>query len=186
MPCVSNGKGGHATDPDIARARHGDEDAFERLASHRLAVLYRVATAMVGPEDGRDAVQEALVTAWRDLPALRQPDRFDAWLKTILMNRCRNVLRSQRRARTVSYDSMEPGSVGPSDNPVVALHARWEIDALLASVPERERAVLALHYLADLPMRQVADILGMKEGTAKTRLHAGLQRLRTQRTEAVS
>ncbi|HEY4189531.1 MAG TPA: sigma factor, partial [Candidatus Limnocylindrales bacterium] len=89
-------------EPDrIARARSGDASAFEALVEARVGAMTRTAMAILGREDdARDAVQDALVTAWRELASLRDPGAFDAWLTRILVNRCRRGLRRVVLART--------------------------------------------------------------------------------------
>ena len=83
-------------DPErVALARSGDAAAFEALVEARVGSMMRTAMAILGREDAaRDAVQDTLVTAWRELASLRDPAAFDAWLTRILVNRCRRGLRS--------------------------------------------------------------------------------------------
>lgn len=161
----------------IGRARHGDVGAFERLMEPRLPQLYRLATAMVGPDEARDVAQETLVSAWRELRKLERADRLESWLRSILMNRARNVLRARKRRPSVTFDPL--GHVdGLSEEPISGLHGRWTVEDALATLRPDERAVVVLHYLADLTLSQVAQTLAIREGTAKSRLHAGLQALR--------
>lgn len=133
----------------------------------------------MGPDDARDVTQDALLSAWRELPRLRQTDRFSHWLRAILMNRCRNALRARSRRPTAPLGTDRTGDHSVLwDDPVRGLHRSMAIrDALEVLNPE-ERAVLTLHYLVDLTMREVAGIVGLREGTAKTRLHSGLEKLR--------
>lgn len=146
--------------------------------------LYRIATAMVGLADARDMTQETLVTAWRQLPRLRDDDRFAAWLRQICVNRCRNELR--RRARhpetnNLLADVFETDGAASADS--AAVDRRLAVsDALSALTPE-QRAVVVLHYLVDLPLREVAATLSIPEGTAKSRLNAALGALRAQFSE---
>src|SRR6188508_2336160 len=87
-------------DATVERAQRGDEIAFQRLVEVRITSLLRLATAIIGDEtDARDAVQDACVSAWRALPTLREPARFDAWLGRIVTNTCRMALRGHRRRR---------------------------------------------------------------------------------------
>ena len=100
-------------------AAAGDADAFDVLLRPRLERLYRLAVAVTRSEpDARDATQEACVLAWRELPRLRDHDRFDSWLSQILVNSCRMVLRSRRRGsvREISMDDpLRPGGPGQPD-----------------------------------------------------------------------
>ena len=165
----------------VERARSGDLAAFEQLAERSLPEVYRLAAAMVGPDDGRDVAQEALVAAWRELPRLRQPDRFDSWLRSIVMNRARNALRSRRRRPTVSL--IENHGAALVDEPIPAMHRRMDIEAAFVGIRAEQREVVVLHYLLDLPLREVAGVLGLPEGTVKSRLHAGLKALRERMPE---
>ena len=160
----------------VERARSGDLAAFEQLAERSLPEVYRLAAAMVGPDEGRDVAQEALVAAWRELPRLRQTERFDAWLRSIVMNRARNALRSRRRRPTVSL--IEDHGVGPADESIPATQRRLDIESAFGGISTDQREVVVLHYLLDLPLREVAGVLGVPEGTVKSRLHNGLNALR--------
>lgn len=171
--------GGHGwVQPLIERAVRGDVAAFEQLVEPHLTPLYRLAAAMVGPEEARDVTQETLVSAWRELHKVRRAERLEAWLRSILMNRARNVLRSRRRHPAVAYEPMAGHDIGHFEEPMMGLHGRWAVEDALAELRPEERAVVVLHYLADLTLRQVAETLGLREGTVKSRLHAGLRALR--------
>jgi RNA polymerase sigma factor (sigma-70 family) len=160
----------------VERARSGDLAAFEALAERALPEVYRLATAMVGPDEARDVAQEALVAAWCELPKLRQTERFESWLRSIVMNRARNVLRGRRRRPTVSL--IEERTAHLLDEPIVAAQRRLEIEGAFEGIVAEQREVLTLHYLLDLPLREVATVVGVPEGTAKSRLNAGLRALR--------
>ena len=168
-------------DPLIERARAGDVAAFEQLAERVLPDAYRLATAMVGEDDARDVVQEALIAAWRELPRLRQVDRFEAWLRSIVMNRARNALRTRRRHPTVSL--IEGHAVASVDEPMSTSQRRLDLEAAFGGISVEQREVLVLHYVLDLPLREVAEVLQLREGTAKSRLHAGLRALRSRIAE---
>src|SRR5262245_51540524 len=84
----------------VVRARKGDHDAFAELAGAAISRLDATAWLMLRDTDrAMDAVQNTLVRAWRDLPALRDPDRFDAWLHRLLMHACIDEIRRVRRIR---------------------------------------------------------------------------------------
>jgi RNA polymerase sigma-70 factor (ECF subfamily) len=165
----------------VERARSGDLAAFEQLAERSMPEVYRLAVAIVGPDDGRDVAQEALVAAWRELPSLRRPERFDSWLRSIVMNRARNALRSRRRHPTVGL--IESHTTSLIDESLSGLHRRIDLEAAFGGITTEQREVLILHYLIDLPLREVASVLGVREGTAKSRLHAGLKALRARMPE---
>ena len=148
---------------------------------------YRLAAAMVGPDEAADMVQDAFVAAWRTLPSLRDTDRWESWLRSILMNRCRNALRTRtRRPRLVLLDPEGGHPHQPSHEPMRELDSRWAMDDALADLRPEDRAVIVLHYLADLPLREVAVVLGLRLGTVKSRLNAGLRALRAARQEELA
>jgi RNA polymerase sigma-70 factor (ECF subfamily) len=161
----------------VERARAGDVAAFEQLAERSMPDLFRLAVAMVGEDDARDVTQEALIAAWRELPGLRRIERFDAWLRSIVMNRARNALRTRRRHPTVSL--IENHASALVDEPIAAAQRRLDLEAAFGGISVEQREVLVLHYVLDLPLREVANVLGLREGTAKSRLHAGLRGLRS-------
>jgi RNA polymerase sigma factor (sigma-70 family) len=163
----------------VIRARQGDTTAFERLAMRHMTDLYRMATAMVGAADARDVTQEALIAAWRELPRLRDPDRFVPWLRRILLNRCRNQLRSRSRRPTQNLLEDAPGH----GSDLADADRRMAVEDALVGLPMAQRAVIVLHYLVGLPLREVAETLAIPEGTVKSRLNAALVALRGQLEE---
>jgi RNA polymerase sigma-70 factor (ECF subfamily) len=163
-----------ALDDLVIRARQGNATAFDELAMRHVRDLYRMATAMVGTADAGDVTQDALLAAWRDLPRLRDPARFGAWVRRILMNRCRDVLR--HRARHASAEL--PPEVMGSTSDVAGVDRRMTVEAGLAELTDLQRGVIVLHYLAGLTLPEVADTLRIPEGTVKSRLHQALAALR--------
>jgi RNA polymerase sigma-70 factor (ECF subfamily) len=157
----------------VAAARAGDAAAFEALVEARVGAMTRAAMAILGREDdARDAVQDALVMAWRELASLRDPVAFDAWLTRILVNRCRRGL---RRVGLTRLHEMPPGEVAEADLPHTADVAGAVVDrSALERAFERltidERTILVLHYLDGRPVSMIAAVLRIPEGTAKSRL----------------
>jgi len=178
---MSEGVAERSMEPErIAQARSGDPAAFEALVEARVGPMTRTAMAILGSEtDARDAVQDALVTAWRELAALRDPAAFDAWLTRILVNRCRRGLRgvAARRLREVPVDTLgmggEPGAPDPSD----ATLERRALERAFERLSADERTLLVLHHLDGRPVAELAAILRVPEGTAKSRLFAARRSL---------
>ena len=166
----------------VARAQRGDQMAFEALVEPRLARLLRLADSIVSNDaDASDAVQEACLRAWRELPRLRDADRFEAWLWRIVINTCRSALRTRRRvnvreipveAMPAGFDPAQPGQGLGEDlsaiDVVQRAFRRLDID---------KRAILVLHHVEERSIAQIATLLGIPEGTAKWRLFAARQAL---------
>jgi RNA polymerase sigma factor (sigma-70 family) len=161
----------------VERARRGDHDAFATLAG---AAIFRLDAAarliLRDPDQAKDAVQETLVRAWRDLPTLRSADRFDAWLHRLLVRACIDEARRLRRHRVdLEFDNqhapvVDGGFSVPLDRDQLARgFGRLEPEA---------RALIVLHHYLDLPLPEVAIALGLPLGTAKSRLHRALNTMR--------
>jgi RNA polymerase sigma-70 factor (ECF subfamily) len=162
----------------VERAKRGDHDAFAVLIDMAIARLDAAARLILrDPELARDAVQETLIRAWRDLPGLRDPDRFDAWLYRLTVNACLDLARRQRR-RPIEVE------ISALDSPAApdvsgALADRELLDGALRRLDPGHRAVVALHYLLGMPLPEVAASLHIPLGTAKSRLHYALAAMRT-------
>ncbi|MFN8519906.1 MAG: RNA polymerase sigma factor [Chloroflexota bacterium] len=153
-------------------------EAFEARVASRVADAHRLAAAIVGPDDAADVVQEALVEAWRHLGSVRDPDRLEAWFRSIVINRCRNVLRTRgRRPRTTPIQPDAAG-MGAADAPEESVVVREALDQAFGRLSPEHRTVLALRYTLDLPLVEIARTLRVPEGTVKSRLHAAIARLR--------
>jgi len=161
----------------VERARRGEHDAFTELARDAVTRLDQVARLVLrDPELARDAVQEALIRAWRDLPRLRDPERFDAWLHRLTINACLDLVRRRRR-RPIEVE------ISPIDPPTVAdasaaIADRDLVDAAMGRLDPDTRAVVVLHYFLGLPLTEVAATLGIPIGTVKSRLHRALGEMR--------
>jgi RNA polymerase sigma-70 factor, ECF subfamily len=161
----------------VVRAQHGDEEAFASLAvavGGRLhAVSHRILRDIHLAED---ATQQALLTIWRDLPQLRDPARFDAWSYRLLVRAC---YAEGRRIR----DWAPNLRVMPADEPAVAeglsvVVDRDQLERGFQRLSIEHRAVVVLHHYADLPLDQVAEILGVPIGTVRSRLFHAMRGLR--------
>ena len=163
----------------VERARDGDHDAFAALASAAISRLDGAAWLILRDVDqAKDAVQDALVRAWRDLPGLREPDRFDAWLHRLTVNACLDLLRRRRRRATeIQIEDLD--LAGPSD-PAAGIADRDALDQALARLDVDARAVVVLHYYLGLPISAVAVALGIPAGTVKSRLNRSLTSMRTE------
>jgi len=161
----------------VERARRGDHDAFAELAGAAISRLDGAAWLMLrDAEQAKDAVQNALVRAWRDLPMLRDPDRFDAWLHRLVVHACIDEARRTRRHRVdVALTELDTPS---STDPVSAVLDRDQLERGFLRLDPEMRAVIVLHHYFDLPLPAVAATLGIPVGTAKSRLHRALGLMR--------
>jgi RNA polymerase sigma-70 factor (ECF subfamily) len=169
------------TDPErVEQARSGDPSAFEALVERRVGPMTRTAMAILGSEaDARDAVQDALITAWRELAALRDPAAFDAWLTRILVNRCKRGLRgvATRRVREVPVDGLVgAGEPGGPDTASASVERR-AMERAFERLSVDERTLLVLHHLDGRSLTDIAAVLKVPEGTAKSRLFAARKSL---------
>ena len=158
----------------VERARAGDADAFERLIDARLDRAYRTAFAVLRTDwDARDACQDAFVSAWRELPRLRDITRFDAWLDRIVVNQCRSLLRSRRaRVREISIDAAPQWAEDLTHpSPIEALADEDLVRRAFGRLPEDQRLVLGLHHGEGRPVAEIARLMGVPAGTVMWRLY---------------
>jgi RNA polymerase sigma-70 factor (ECF subfamily) len=161
----------------VERARAGDEEAFASLAraagDRLLAIAYRILRDLGLAED---AVQQTFVLAWRELPSLRDVDRFDAWLRRLLVNACyREARRGRHWAANVRVLPVDPPSRVDEINSVVE---RDQLDRGFRRLPPEQRAVFVFHHYLGLTLLEVAGELGVPLGTVKSRLHYATNSLR--------
>jgi RNA polymerase sigma-70 factor, ECF subfamily len=157
-------------------AMSGDRDAFSTLAGRALPRLVGTAGLILGRSDlAEDAAQECLVRAWRDLPSLRDPDRFDGWLYRVLLRACHDEVRRARRRSTLNAASELPRFT--SDE--TALVADRDAIAIgLRRIDPDHRTVLVLRYYLDLSYEEMAVAIGVPVGTVKSRVSRALPALR--------
>lgn len=159
----------------VQRAQAGDEAAFNQLVGQILDRVYAVAYRVL--RDGaqaEDATQRTLVSAWRRLPTLRDPERFEGWVHRILVNECRNELRRRTSRTSLATDDLYPA---PGDA-FEAVDSRDALERAFARLSADHRAVLVLrHYLAQ-STAEMATTLGVPAGTVHSRLHYATEALR--------
>jgi RNA polymerase sigma-70 factor, ECF subfamily len=172
------------TSADVAlvrRARTGDAAAFEVLVDTRIDRCYRLAWSILSNEaDAADATQDALVSAWRQLPRLRDPAAFDGWLNRIVANAARMARRHRGRLREVSVSPAHPGDEATRPEPPQDPRARTAMDEFVDNdaigrafdrLRPQDRLILVLHHVEERPVAEIARSLGVPVGTAKWRLH---------------
>jgi RNA polymerase sigma factor (sigma-70 family) len=166
----------------VERAKRGDHDAFEALAGPAVSRLDAAARLILrDPELAHDAVQEGFIRAWRSLPALRDPDRFDAWLRRLVVNSCIDIARRRRR-RAIEVE-LSPLDPAPAPDIATLIADRDLLDGALRRLDPEWRAIVVMHYFLGVPLPEVAATLGIPVGTAKSRLHRSLGVMRTSITD---
>jgi RNA polymerase sigma-70 factor (ECF subfamily) len=154
----------------VERARHGDREAYADLVRVRGDRLFAIAHRILRDADRtEDAVQEALVIAWRDLPSLRDPDRFDPWLRRLVIRTC--LVEAVRARRLVTNLYVLPTDLAAATDEYINVADRDQLERGFRRLPPEQRALLVLRHYAGLEMAEIADALGIPAGTARSRLH---------------
>ena len=161
----------------VERAQRGDRDAYESLARASASRLYRTAYRIVrDPDRADDAVQLTLVAMWRELPSLRDPDRFESWTYRLVVRFC---LAESRRARRTGVSEVRIDEMTQARSDAFAeSDLRDQLDRALGKLSPDHRAVVVLHHYAGLPLGEIAEILGVPYGTVGSRLHHATHALR--------
>jgi RNA polymerase sigma-70 factor, ECF subfamily len=161
----------------VDRAQQGDKEAFDTLAQlvgdRCMAIAYRI---LRDTDLAADAVQAALVTAWRDLPALRDGDRFEAWLYRLLVRIC--YAEARRRRRSVPNVIGLPETGNDHRDAILTVDDREQLERGFRRLSPEQRAVLVFHHYLGFSVADVAEHLGIPLGTAKSRLRLGTAALR--------
>jgi RNA polymerase sigma-70 factor (ECF subfamily) len=161
----------------VERAQAGDAHAFAVLAASAIDRLYAIAYRILRETElARDATQEALLEAWRDLPSLRDPGRWEAWTYRLVVHACYDQRRSERRMSAAIQLFRIDRSSAPDT--AISVADRDELERGFRRLPAEQRAVVVLHHYLGLPLTEVADVLGIPAGTARSRLHYATRRLR--------
>jgi RNA polymerase sigma-70 factor (ECF subfamily) len=154
----------------VEQAQRGNREAFAILARSRGDVLFGIARRMLRDVDlAEDAVQQALVIAWRELPRLRDPDRFDAWLQRTLVHACYAEGRRKRAWMSAIRVLPVDGPAGPDD--LASMIDRDEVERGFRRLSPEQRAILVLHHYLGLGSNEIGEVLGIPPGTARSRLH---------------
>jgi RNA polymerase sigma-70 factor (ECF subfamily) len=161
---------------DVERAMAGDHDAFASLIGLAADSLFGMAVLILRDHArAEDATQEAIFRAWRELPRLRDPNRFAAWLRRLVVNACYDEGRRLRRRAEVPLVNVDIRSVGDGSG---HLAERDQIERVFRRLPIDQRVVLVLAHHLDLSQAEIAALLGIPLGTAKSRLRYGASAFR--------
>ena len=165
----------------LERARSGDQSAFATLVERHQNRAFALALRMVGSrEEAEEIVQDAFVRVWRALPRFRGESRFSTWLYQIVLRRCYDGRRmlGVRRAREAPLDETFEASATDTNGSVERLDAARDVEPLVASLPDAQRAAITLYYLEERSIEEVARTMGIPAGTVKTHLHRARASLR--------
>lgn len=158
----------------VRQAQHGSAEAFGALYAQYAVDLYRFALwYLKNEDDAADAVQDACLHAFRNIRALKNAAAFRSWLFKILSNACKDALFKKNRLSVVSLDDERAAPEDAYDPPDCGA------EAILESLPEPDRQIVAMAVLGDFTSREIGAALGMKPATVRSRLSRALARLRT-------
>jgi RNA polymerase sigma-70 factor (ECF subfamily) len=162
----------------VEAARTGDREAYADLVRLRGDRLYAIAQRILRDvHRAEDAVQDTLVIAWRDLPGLRDPDRFDAWLQRILIRTCIAEAMRQRRRIVVDIQAL-PVDIPIDTDDYLSVGDRDQLERGFRRLPPEQRALLVLRHYVGLEPAELAYALGIPAGTARSRLHHAHREMR--------
>jgi RNA polymerase sigma-70 factor (ECF subfamily) len=160
----------------VRLAMHGDHDAFAALVTAASSRLYALACLILRDSDrAEDATQEAFVRAWREIPRLRDVDRFDAWLRRLVVNACYDEARRVKRRAEVSLLSV--GSRAMIDTSAATAESD-RVERAFRQLPFDQRTVLVLQHYESLSHTEIAETLGIPVGTVKSRVRYGVAAMR--------
>lgn len=155
----------------VKRSKKGDKEAFAQLIDQNRQMLYNTALLVLRQEDDAlDALQDAILACWENLPSLRKDRYFKTWLVKILLNKCRDV---QRGKSHFAYVEELPES-GDEPDWDTSMDVRRTMDKL----GENDQLLLSLFYYDDFSVRQIADALSLSEGAVRTRLARSRERFK--------
>jgi RNA polymerase sigma-70 factor (ECF subfamily) len=159
----------------VMAAQQGDEEAFATLVDAHGGRLQAVAHRILRDYDlAEDATQQALMRIWKSLPKLRDPGRFEAWSYQLLVRAC---YAEARRMRHWSPQLILLETDGYAGDPLADIADRDQLERAFRTLTVDHRAVVVLHHYLDLPMHEVAAVLGIRTGTAGSRLHYAMKAL---------
>ncbi len=161
---------------EVELAMRGNHDAFAALIGAAANRLFALASLILRDGDrAEDATQEAIVRAWRELPRLRDPERFDAWLRRLVVNACHDEGRRVRRRSEVSLVDIGARS---SVDPAGAIATRDQVERAFRRLPLDQRSALVLQHHLGLSHSEIATTLGIPVGTVKSRIRYGTAAMR--------
>ena len=161
---------------DVLRAMRGDHDAYAALVGAASSRLYALACLILRDSDrAEDATQEAFIRAWRELPRLHDAERFDAWLRRLVVNACYDEARRVRRRAEMTLFSVGDREVVDTS---AAMAQSDRIERAFRQLPLDQRTVLVLQHYFSLSHTEIAETIGIPLGTVKSRVRYGIVAMR--------
>ena len=165
------------------KGKKGEVPIFDVLIQERMEVLYSIAYSYFRDKDkASDAVQDTILIAYKGFDKLKDKDKFNSWITTILVNRCRDILRRNKKINFQEYDEkiLDINTVkANAKSDYSKLEDKLYVIQLLDSIDKKYREVISLKYLGDYTIEEISVILDIPQGTVKSRLNTGIKNLRT-------
>ncbi|TVX93235.1 RNA polymerase sigma factor [Paenibacillus agilis] len=163
----------------VRQAKKGNKEALLQLIMADKDVYYRLAYSYMGNEhDALDAMEDMIVTLYEKIDQLQKGEAFYSWSKTILVNRCKTLLRKKERLLPVGDEGEASFAALTDDNPYRYAESEMNMEVLLSHLNARQREAIELRYVHDLPYQTIADMTGTPLGTIKSRISQGIQKLK--------
>ncbi|MBB4825025.1 RNA polymerase sigma-70 factor (ECF subfamily) [Sporosarcina luteola] len=162
----------------VRKAKKGNKRALLQLIMAQQDDYYRLALSYMGnPHDAMDAMEEMIVSLYANMGQLKKEEAFYSWSKTILVNRCKQMLKKQQKVVLIDEWETAPSEV---HNPYQQWEQQMDIQGMLATVNEYQKEAIELKYFHDLDYETIAGITNVSIGTVKSRIFQGLKKIRDQ------
>ena len=169
----------------LRKAQHGDPEAFEQLITPLEQLIWRICWHYTGNrESAEDCGQETMIRIWRSLDSYRGDCALESWVYRIAANCCMDYLRKKKRDKSVSMEPMQEQGFDPADpspgteEQVVAADEQKRLREAITLLPEDQREALIMTQLEKVPYEEAAKLLGVSEGTIKSRVNRAKARLK--------
>lgn len=163
----------------VSQAQRGNKEALLQLIMADQDAYYRLAYSYMGNEhDAMDAMEDMIVTIYEKVDQLQNGAAFYSWSKTILVNRCKTLLRKKKRFLPMEEEQESSLAGFTDDNPYRKTESEMDLQLLLSHLTAKQREVIELRYVHDLPYQTIADMTGAPLGTIKSRMSQGIQKLK--------